>query len=168
MLEIQDYNSPETHRGWLREVCLKNTEDFMDNLERYDNLSCKKHLVYYEDLITDPERTILRIIDFLGDGQNSDMSTRFRDFVKNYETHRNKSLNLTIAAHDTRARPHTKGEKTKLVYYSAATAASLPGHNEAPATIFNPQELAAMLDLKAQRCKNNLYMKYLSRYKEQR
>jgi len=67
--------------------------DYLANLNLYDKWEGKKHLIYYEDLITKPEEAIEEFLEFLKT-VNINTKRGFQSFIDELYVHKNKSLDL--------------------------------------------------------------------------
>tara|TARA_R110000796_G_scaffold58413_4_gene134860 strand:+ start:15680 stop:16327 length:648 start_codon:yes stop_codon:yes gene_type:complete len=66
------------------------TFDYIKVLKYYDELEKEKLLIYYEDLISNTENELKRLVDFMnGLGFKTEL---FNDFIINLEKHRKESL----------------------------------------------------------------------------
>ncbi len=82
---------------------------FIKNIKAYDAFGGDKLLLYYEDLMTDPETELRKLIEFLDlprDGVD--------DFFANLEEHKQKSVNL----YRENQKSYTEGDASKLSYHS--------------------------------------------------
>ncbi len=65
-------------------------QSYFENIAYFDEWSPhRKIIIYYEDLITDPETTLKRVLDFLNEPY-----TRLPLFMKNYRRHKHQALLL--------------------------------------------------------------------------
>lgn len=82
------------------------TMNYFDILKLYDEwCPDKRHLIYYEDLITQPEQVFKKLLNFLN------VSPEYLDdFMAQYDEHKLASLSMYEKQEDTSL---TKGEKTK-------------------------------------------------------
>lgn len=87
----------------------RSSAPFFANLQIYDNWNPKtRKLIYYEDLIEHPRKTLKSILDFLGEDDRY-----LNDFMLHFEQHKQNSLDFyTFTDHVSR----TKGKKS--LFYS--------------------------------------------------
>jgi len=83
---------------------------FERNLRTFNNWSEDKIVVYYEDLILNPEDTLKGILSFVGYGEE-----HLSDFLKNLEQHRAASLNEYSIS---QGGCGTSGDKSTFNFYS--------------------------------------------------
>jgi len=117
---------------------------YIDNIKAFDKFSGEKLLIYYEDLITTPDREIQILFDFL-----NIKKSRLIVLLRNIDNVKRES----IAAY-TKNKLHlsiTRGEKNKLTY-----------HANANLTIQQQKEF----DLFYKNNYVNIFEKYLSRYEK--
>ena len=98
-------------RQFLEEkVVLEPPHWYIDNLQAYDNFSGSKLLVYYEDLLSQPESAIPKIAQFL----NFDPVTT-EAFLSNLDHHKQQSLSLfKSGGHSS----ETEGDTMKASYHA--------------------------------------------------
>ncbi len=125
----------------------KRLANYIDNLEFFDSYNGPKHILYYEDLISDPLNSIKQLLAFFGEDPNG-----ASEFMKNYEQYKNRVVNSYVSQR-TRKDGSIGGGVTagnKLIYYSKK---------------FSKSSLVKFDEL----LKNShptLYKKYLKRYEE--
>lgn len=83
---------------------------YIKNIQAFDSFKFDKLLVYYEDLVSDPENQASRIAEFL-DIQNDNLS----DFQNNIDYHRKRS----VSYYGENQRSLTGGDTAKLNHHSA-------------------------------------------------
>jgi hypothetical protein len=97
------------HCGNLTVDMLKDSAHFQKyyftNLRIYDSWHPEKRLlIYYEDLINNPEQTLIELLNFLGE------STQYlNEFLLDYNTHKRKAIEIYQACNGTSV---TKGDST--------------------------------------------------------
>lgn len=121
----------------------KEDTDYISLMKLYDSYSeNRKYLVYYDELIKNPERTLNNLLKF-----TQEDSDKLNEFMKNYDYHKNFSLkkysNLIQP-------PITKGEINKITFHR--NKLSINQRHE--------------LDNYINRKFPNLFEKYLIRYAE--
>jgi len=79
-------NIPLSYKDSINFALSKNciVPPYIERIRTYDNWSGEKLLIYYEELITNPEQIIQQIIEFVGEEEKIDP----RDFFSNYEQYR--------------------------------------------------------------------------------
>jgi hypothetical protein len=80
--------------------------DYFQNLYYFDNYQKQKLLVFYEDLMKNPKREMVRMFNFLGEDKH-----RFNSFYNNLDAHKNESLRLYVRA---QGKSFTKGENKNV------------------------------------------------------
>jgi hypothetical protein len=86
---IQDPNELLGHFQSVTRGKLENPwqYDYIFALQQFDKFQSKKILVYYEDLILEPQQTIKKMVDF------SEISShRLDEFFEKYQDHQNQSI----------------------------------------------------------------------------
>lgn len=85
-------------RGSARggKVNKKNRVDYVSNIQEWEKWNKNKWIVYYEDLINDPENTLAGLLLFLGFGNKL---SKIKELIDNFEFHKNKSLSLYKNSH---------------------------------------------------------------------
>lgn len=78
--------------------------NFLNNIKFFDEFKGSKKLIYYCDLIETPETEITAIGNFLNGTEE-----QINDFLKNYENHQKKCINL----YGTLQKSQTNGKTTK-------------------------------------------------------
>ncbi len=117
------------------------TMRYFDILKLYDAWHPeKRYMVYYEDLITDPNNTLQGLLKFLGIDDD-----HLEDFMAHYDMHKQRSLNLYETQED---RSLTHGNKIR--------------HH---AQLVSPQE-RAKLDAYIEHVFPSVWSNYLQRYDE--
>jgi hypothetical protein len=81
--------------------------DYVKILEQYEKLERRKCLIYYEDLVTKPKETLMKIVEFL----NIDKA-HAKNFFDNFEYHKKQGI---AAYHDT---SFTQGSKNVKFHQS--------------------------------------------------
>ena len=64
-------------------------KEYAEGIEIYDSWPNRKTHIYYEDLITEPRRTLVKLADFIGCER-----VVYEKFMSNYEDHKTKSISL--------------------------------------------------------------------------
>ncbi len=110
ILVIRDYkevivrhNGGGTNLKKLKESCSSHivSKNYTQLIEYFDGFEGDKILIYYEDLLTDLENTLSKIINFLGVDDGF-----LKDFIQNISEHKKKSLSIYGDS-------KTKGNSTK-------------------------------------------------------
>ena len=85
--------------------------DYIGCLEIYESWRGKKALIYYEDLIRDPEPELIRVLELLGVDKNN-----LRELINNMDVHKRQSIGLYkgTGGHVS----FTKGDPDKLLFHS--------------------------------------------------
>jgi hypothetical protein len=85
---------------------------YFENLALFDSWPAeRRHLVYYEDLITKPRETLAAILAFL-----QEPDTRLDQFMDEYEEHKNRSLSLYSGATSRGSDPLFHSKKLSAQY----------------------------------------------------
>ena len=121
-----------------------NKTDYISLLKHYDQVGDNAVLIYYEDLITEPKKTLMDVANFI---DIPDGEMKVNDYIDNIDAHIEKSLK--ICGNNSSA-PITKGDATKLIHHSK---------------ILSDAE-KRKIDQHLQDNFNPLFEKYLLRYKE--
>ena len=74
----------------------------------YDQYKGKKHLIFYEDLITKPKETLFNLLIKLNENTG-----KLKNFMNNYEYHKNNAINI-YSSHISPSM--TRGEKKSFHY----------------------------------------------------
>ena len=104
MSELKGQNAME--RGF-------DSTDYISNIKLYDQTNKNKYLIYYEDLIANPEIELLKIADFLKTCQQDDAEIKAKKILENYNYHKQICLN------EYKNRLYTNGDPNKLLFHSA-------------------------------------------------
>jgi hypothetical protein len=82
---------------------------YIENIKTYDQFDGIKLLLYYEDLINEPESSILNLAELIG------VESRLAEkFIKNIDVHRKSSVVLYDSSHTS----STSGERVKSTYHA--------------------------------------------------
>lgn len=122
------------------EVKKKNKTDYVALLNLFNNYAHEKILIYYEDLITEPEKELYRLAEFFKVEDHN-----IKEFMNDFKKHKRKSLRIT--AGETQ-KPETNGNA--LIHHSNK--------------ISKPRRIE--LDNHLIENFSDLFEKYLKRYKE--
>jgi len=152
IIRAYDPESKQTSR-YFNETCYEEVEKYMDNVQRYEDWPGPKMIVYYEELILNPSKEIIKVLEFLNHECAQDtIISRHKDFMRDYEGH--KQASLQIYAHNG-DEPITNGQPSSLRHYSATLQSSEWG-----------KEIPLKLDIKAAECNQELWVRYLKQYRE--
>lgn len=91
----------------------RRSRKYFNCLEMYNDWEADKILIYYEDLILNPKKTLKKILKFLNIS-----SRNLDDFISSYEFHQKRSLKYY---HKVAERGRTEGDANKLNYHSKLT-----------------------------------------------
>lgn len=109
MNKIDSYGGVEE---FLRDESLTQpANNYIKNIEAFDQYSGPKCLVYYEDLIAKPEESLMRIAEFLELPRKE-----AQEFVDNLEHHKSRSIQLYTA--DRSRTSETRGDAARLTHHA--------------------------------------------------
>lgn len=81
-------------------ICPGKAASLFENLKLYDSWpEDRRFLIYYEDLLSNPEPILSALLDFLGEDQS-----RLASFMANYDKHKETMLNAYQGKHGTYSR----------------------------------------------------------------
>ena len=88
--------------------------DYVGCLQTYEAWRGKKLLIYYEDLISDPEPELEKVLNLLGADR-----THLRELVDHLDFHRKQSVHVYAGENQTGGHlSYTKGDPDKLLFHS--------------------------------------------------
>lgn len=101
------FNPLSQEKNWVFNLRMNH---YFHNLRIYDLWCSKKRLIiYYEDLIENPQETLLQVAKFIGENKKEDA---IQEFINNLDTHINNSLAIYERTHQS----HTRGKS--LLYHT--------------------------------------------------
>jgi hypothetical protein len=118
--------------------------DYIAILRLFDNYLGSKFLVYYEDLIMEPQKEIEKLISFMKENGFETTST-LEDFMADFEKHKSTCIGHYETHHYKSA---TQGEKDKLSFHRNSV----------------PKEFLDKMDTHIKHEHPHFYSKYLRRY----
>jgi FkbM family methyltransferase len=88
--------------------------DYIGCIQIYEEWGARKLLIYYEDLISDPEPELVKVLDLLGANR-----THLSELMNNLDSHRKQSVSLYTGNKKTSGQQScTQGDPNKLLFHS--------------------------------------------------
>lgn len=116
--------------------------NYWNNVVSFNGWGDNKHVIYYEDLMIEPEKIIKKLCKFIGHP-----NANFKELFNNFEHHRFES----IKKYEQKTSPSkTKGDADKLIFHSKSKT----------------KKSLIKIDKQLRDRNPKIYDKYLSRYKE--
>ena len=91
------------------DVVISKPSWYMENIKSFEEFEGEKLLMYYEDLLNDPEKEIARVGSFLGVGKD-----RVEAFINDLDTQQQRSINSYSSSH----KSFTSGDVNKQDFHS--------------------------------------------------